>query len=103
MDALRGYKYDSRRTDEIATLHMSVVAMAFACNYRRAASLQWGDPNDGTLYDVPSNDRGWKFNFISHRIQSDSPLNVPHVIWGSGGGFLQDAGDGRAHEDGLIE
>jgi hypothetical protein len=143
LDALKGYRYDRRRTDEIATLHMSLVAMAFACNYRRAASLQWGDPNDNTLYEVPSNDRGWKFNFISHRINSDSatgddplaakahaeidvrrmralsagldhfkargladqcvvtwtvsysdgpshnPHNVPHVIWGSGGGFLK--------------
>ena len=43
--------------------------MAFACNYRRAASLQWGDPYDHTVYDVPSNlDRQWKFNFISHRV-----------------------------------
>jgi hypothetical protein len=145
LDALKGYRYDKRRTDEIATLHMSLVAMAFACNYRRAASLQWGDPNDNTVYDVPSNDRGWKFNFISHRINSDaavgddplaakahaeidvlrmgalsagldhfkargladqcvvtwtvnyadgpshSPHNVPHVIWGSGGGFLKQA------------
>ena len=121
--------------------------MAFACNYRRAASLQWGDPNDLTIYDVPSNnDRQWKFNFISHRVQSDSSvgsdasdplaaqahaevdvarmqtlaagldhfkargladqcfvmwttsyaegpshsfLNIPHIIWGSGGGYLK--------------
>jgi len=143
LDALKGYRYDKKRTDEIATLHMSLVAMAFACNHRRAASLQWGDPNDNTVYDVPSNDRGWKFNYISHRAQSDaavgddplaakahaeidvrrmgalsagldhfkargladqcvvtwtvgysdgpshSPVNVPHVIWGSGGGFLK--------------
>ena len=143
LDALKGYRYDNRRTDEIATLHMSLVAMAFACNYRRAASLQWGDPNDATVYDVPSNERAWKFNYISHRINSDaavgddplaakahaeidvrrmrafsagldhfkargladqcvvtwtvnysdgpahSPRNVPHIIWGSGGGFLK--------------
>ena len=74
LEALKGYRYDRKRTDEIATLHMSLVAMAFACNYRRAASLQWGDPNDNTLYDVPSNDRGWKFNFISHRVQSDAAI-----------------------------
>ena len=49
--------------------------MAFACNHRRAASLQWGDPYDRTIYDVPSNkDRQWKFNFISHRMQSDAAI-----------------------------
>ena len=49
--------------------------MAFACNHRRAASLQWGDPYDITVYDVPSNnDRQWKFNFISHRVQSDGAI-----------------------------
>ena len=143
LDALKDYKYDPRRTDEIVRLHMSLVAMAFACNYRRAASLQWGDPYDLTIYDVPSNARGWKFSFIQHRVMSDSavgddplaakahaeidgvrmttlaaglehfkargladqcvvawtsnfcdgPLhstkNVPHIVWGSGGGFLK--------------
>ena len=144
---LETWKYDAHRTNEIARLHMSLVAMAFACNYRRAASLQWGDPNDYSIYDVPSNaDRQWRFNFISHRMQSDAAvgsdasdplaaqahaevdvarmqtlaagldhfkarglteqcfvmwttsyaegpshsfLNVPHIIWGSGGGFLK--------------
>ena len=139
------WKYNAHRTDEMVRLHMSLVAMAFACNHRRAASLQWGDPYDFTVYDVPSNnDRQWKFNFISHRVQSDSAIgsdasdplaaqahaeidvvrmqtlaagldhfkargladqcfvmwtnnyaegpshsfvNVPHIIWGSGGGF----------------
>jgi hypothetical protein len=144
LEALQTFKYDPHRTDEMVRLHMSLVAMAFACNYRRAASLQWGDPYDFTIYDVPSNaDRQWKFSHISHRIQSDasvgsdlvaaqahaeidaarmktlaaglehfkargladrcvvmwtvnyaegpshSILNVPHIVWGSGGGFLK--------------
>ena len=145
--ALETWKYNAHRTDEMVRLHMSLVAMAFACNHRRAASLQWGDPYDLTVYDVPSNnDRQWKFNFISHRIQSDASIgsdasdplaaqahaevdvvrmqtlaagldhfkargladqcfvmwtnnyadgpfhsfvNVPHIIWGSGGGSLK--------------
>jgi len=146
LEALQMFKYNAHRTDEMVGLHMSLVAMAFACNYRRAASLQWGDPYDFTVYDVPSNGRQWKFTYISHRVQSDSavgsdysdPLaaqahaevdavrmqtlaagldhfkargladrcvvmwtlnyaegpshsmaNVPHIIWGSGGGFLK--------------
>ena len=75
LEALSAYKYDSHRTDEIVRLHMSLVAMAFACNFRRAASLQWGDPYDRTVYDVPSNaDRKWIFAFISHRLQSDGAV-----------------------------
>ena len=147
LEALQPFKWSSRRTDEMVRLHMSLVAMAFACNYRRAASLQWGDPYDLTVYDVPSNAaRQWKFSFISHRAMSDGavgsdasdplamqahaeidavrmqtlaagldhfkargladrcfvmwtvnysdgPLhsmqNIPHIIWGSGGGFLK--------------
>jgi hypothetical protein len=148
LEALQTWKYDPRRTDEMVRLHMSLVAMAFACGFRRAASLQWGDPYDLTVYDVPSNDRQWKFSFISHRIQSDSLVgsdasdpvaaqahaeidvarmktlaagldhfkargladrcfvmwtvnyaegpshsfvNVPHIVWGNGGGFLKQA------------
>ena len=146
LEGLKTYKRDAHRTDEIVRLHMSLVAMAFACNFRRAASLQWGDPYDFTVYDVPSNlERQWKFSFISHRAQSDSatgvdPLadmahaeidvvrmrslaagldhfkargladrcfvmwtnqyaegpshaskNVPHIIWGNGGGYLKQA------------
>jgi hypothetical protein len=144
---LETWKYNAHRTDEMVRLHMSLVAMAFACNYRRAASLQWGDPNDYSIYDVPANaERQWRFNFISHRMMSDgavgsdasdplaaqahaevdvarmqtlaagldhfkarglteqcfvmwttsyaegpshSFVNVPHIIWGSGGGYLK--------------
>ena len=143
LEALKTYKYDARRTDEMVRLYMSLVAMAFACNLRRAASLQWGDPYDMTIYDVPSNARGWKFAYISHRVQSDAAvgddplaakahaeidvvrmktlaaglehfkargladqsfvvwnnqfadgpfhggLNIPHIIWGNGGGYLK--------------
>jgi len=147
-EALKNYKFDVHQTDQMAGLFMSLVAMAFACNYRRAASLQWGDAYDSTIYDVPSNDRKWKFTYISHRLASDSAIgsdegdplaaaahaeidavrmktlaagldqfkarglvnqsfvmwtnqyaegpshsfqNVPHIIWGNGGGFLKQA------------
>ena len=73
-EALKSYKYDAHRTDEVVALFMSLVAMAFACNYRRAASLQWGDAYDSTIYNVASNARKWKFVYISHRLQSDSAI-----------------------------
>jgi hypothetical protein len=75
LEGFKTYTRDAHRTDEIVRLHMSLVAMAFACNVRRAASLQWGDPYDFTVYDVPSNiERQWKFSYIMHRAQSDSAV-----------------------------
>lgn len=59
--------------EEVAELQMSVTAVAFACNYNRVATLQWGDGTDQTKYDVPANKSlGWPFHHISHRVQSDS-------------------------------
>jgi hypothetical protein len=71
LESLKDLKYSGSRTEEMVQLHLSLVALAFACNYRRVASLQWGDAYDGTVYDVPSNERGWPLVHISHRKQSD--------------------------------
>jgi len=147
LEALSNYKYDTSGAamEEIVELHMSLIALAFACNHRRTATLQWGDGLDHTLYDVASNRElgNWPFSFVSHRAQSDgqvgdNPLaeaahaeidalrmktlakgldafaarglanhsfvmwtnhyadgpshtfrNVPHIIWGNGGGYLK--------------
>lgn len=130
--------------EEVAKLHMQVVAVAFACNFNRVAAMQWGDATDKTRYKVPSNmTLNWPFHHLSHRVQSDSTFgsnptaeaahaeidklrmetfkagldafaarglqdkavvlwtnhvadgpthqmrNVPHIIWGSPGGFLK--------------
>jgi hypothetical protein len=59
--------------EEVAKLHMQLVAVAFACNINRVATLQWGDGTDATKYDVPSNKSlGWQFHYLSHRMQSNS-------------------------------
>jgi hypothetical protein len=56
---------------------MSVMAVAFACNFNRVATLQWGDGTDQTKYAVPSNaSLGWPFHHISHRVQSDSATGM---------------------------
>jgi hypothetical protein len=147
LDALSTYKYDSSGAsmEQLVELHLSLVALAFACNQRRTATLQWGDGVDHTVYDVPSNEAlgDWPFSFISHRAQSDGAVgdnstaeaahaeidvlrmktlakgldafaarglaehslvlwtnhyadgpshafrNVPHIIWGNGGGYLK--------------
>jgi hypothetical protein len=132
--------------EKVALLHMQVVALAFACNYNRVATMQWGDGTDGTKYSVPANmgaGMGWTFHQLSHRIQDDAKTgnnataeqahaevdvmrmktlaqgldafnarglansamvmmtfhvsdgpshsgnNVPHIVWGNGGGFLK--------------
>jgi hypothetical protein len=74
LDALKSglaFKMDGM-IEDIVKLHMEVVAAAFACNYNRIATLQWGDGTDHTVYNVPSNaSLGWNFHFLSHRTQSD--------------------------------
>jgi hypothetical protein len=57
--------------EDIVKLHSELVALAFACNANRVATLQWGDGTDGTIYNVPNNSRQWKFHHVSHRVQSD--------------------------------
>lgn len=130
--------------EDVAKLHMELVALAFACNYNRMATLQHGDGTDGTKYAVKSNaSLNWPFHHLSHRVASDSDVgsnptaeqahaeidvlrmqtlaygldrfkergladhtvvmwtnhvadgpshsfqNVPHIIWGNGGGYLK--------------
>jgi hypothetical protein len=146
LDALsKGIAFNSNgMIEDVVKLHLELVAMAFACNYNRVATLQWGDGTDGTKYNVPSNaSLNWPFHHLSHRVDSDadtgsnptaeqahaeidvlrmqsllhgldafkarglqdksvvmwtnhvadgpshSMSNVPHIIWGNGGGFLK--------------
>jgi len=59
--------------EDVAKLHLELVALAFACNFNRVATLQHGDGTDATKYDVPANaGLGWPFHHLSHRVQSDS-------------------------------
>lgn len=59
--------------EDVAKLHLELVAMAFACNFNRVATLQHGDGTDATKYNVPSNAvLRWPFHHLSHRVQSDS-------------------------------
>jgi hypothetical protein len=59
--------------EDVVKLHLGLVATAFACNFNRTATLQWGDGTDQTKYAVPSNAQlDWPFHHISHRLQSDS-------------------------------
>jgi len=74
LDALQTFAFKTNgMIEDIVRLHMSLVALAFACNYNRTATLQWGNGTDSTKYPTPSaQELGWTFNQICHRIQSDS-------------------------------
>ena len=60
---------DDYRID-FAKMHMDLIALAFHCDFARAATLQIGDGNDGTEYTI-NGERLPSFHWISHRIQSD--------------------------------
>ena len=79
MKGLSSWKYTSSSSaaggiEKIVELHMQLVALAFACDFNRTGTLQWGDGTDHTIYDTPSNKTlgNWNFHYISHRTQSDS-------------------------------
>ena len=78
-DALKSWKYNPTNVpnggiENIVELHLQMVALAFACNFNRTGTLQWGDGTDHTVYQTPANQvlGNWNFHFISHRMQSDS-------------------------------
>src|SRR6185369_9976239 len=82
LDALKtGFAFKTNgMIEDVAKLHLELVALAFACNFNRVATLQHGDGTDGTKYSVPSNATlGWSFHQISHRIQSDSASGMNPV------------------------
>ena len=61
--------------EDVAKLHLELVALAFACNFNRVATLQHGDGTDATRYAVPSNaELKWPFHHLSHRVPSDSSV-----------------------------
>jgi hypothetical protein len=75
LDALKsGYAFKTNgMIEDVAKLHLELVALAFACNFNRVATLQHGEGTDSTKYNVPSNaSLGWPFHHLSHRVQSDA-------------------------------
>jgi hypothetical protein len=150
LDAMKsGWAFSTNgMIEDVAKLHFELVAVSFACNFNRVATMQWGDATDKTVYNVSSNSGlKWPFHYLSHRVQSDSAAgsnptaeaahaeidalrmqtlayglsqfkarglennsyvlwtnhvadgpshrmaNVPHIIWGSAGGYLKQGQD----------
>jgi hypothetical protein len=70
----QGTLNDNRVT--FAKWHMDLIALAFACDYARAATLQIGDGNDSTEYTVEGQ-RLPSYHFVSHRIYADGDEGDP--------------------------
>ena len=65
---------------KVTEMHMDVIALSFACDYSRVATLQLGQGNDGTQFSIPGYRNGEKlprFHQISHRIYSDGSEGDP--------------------------
>ncbi len=61
---------------EVVRRHMDLIAFAFSCDLNRAATLQVGEGNDQTEYEVDGV-RLPRFHWISHRIYSDGGDGMP--------------------------
>jgi hypothetical protein len=72
--AVDGSQNRNGMVEVVARLQLELAAFAFACDLNRVGTLQHGDGQDNSVYDVPSNERGWRFHHISHRVQSDSAV-----------------------------
>src|SRR5688572_17286818 len=67
--------------EEVAKLQMELVALAFACNATRVATLQIGDGTDGTRYTIDGQTVE-RFHWVSHRVESDgsSGAAIPQAL-----------------------
>ena len=70
----QGTLNDNRET--VARMHMDLIAIAFACDFARSATLQIGDGNDSTQFTI-NGERLPSFHQISHRIYSDGSDGPP--------------------------
>jgi hypothetical protein len=75
LDAFEGgvrFDRESHMIEDLVKLHAETVALAFACDANRTATLQWGDGTDGTVYSTQATGGYNTFHKISHRTNSDS-------------------------------
>lgn len=63
--------------EDMTHMMMDIIALSFACDLKRAATLQIGAGNDPTAYREISN---YPFHWISHRIQGNGATGSAPVI-----------------------
>ena len=64
----------------VTQMHMDLVALSFACDYSRVATIQMGQGNDGTEFTIAGYRNGMKlprYHQISHRIYGDGSTGDP--------------------------
>lgn len=68
-------------TEDAARLQMQLAGLAFSCNLTRAATLQWGDGVDQTMYEI-NGEKTHRFSFISNRVESDGSTGavIPNAM-----------------------
>ncbi|UJR79428.1 DUF1552 domain-containing protein [Sandaracinus amylolyticus] len=66
---------------DVVRRHMDLVAFAFSCDINRAATIQVGEGNDQTQYEIGGS-RLPRFHWISHRIYSDGSdgETIPNAV-----------------------
>lgn len=67
--------------ETVARLQMELVALAFACNATRVATLQCGDGTDPTRYTI-NGTQYERFHWVSHRIMGDGTTgaSIPNAV-----------------------
>ena len=71
---------DGKNYVQVTQMHMDLVALSFACDYSRVATIQMGQGNDATQFSIPGFRNGAtlpRFHQISHRIYSDGSEGDP--------------------------
>lgn len=66
------YNQAGHMIEDLVKLHAETVALAFACNFNRTATLQWGEGTAPTIYDTQATGGYNQFHKISHRTNSDA-------------------------------
>jgi hypothetical protein len=71
---------DGKNYVEVTQMHIDLVALSFACDYSRVATLQMGQGNDATQFSIAGFRNGEtlpRYHQISHRIYSDGSDGDP--------------------------
>ena len=76
LEDMAGAAEDNGNRIPVAEMHMDLIALAFACDLNRVATLQIGTGNDQTRYTVDGTLQN-TFHRISHRIDSDGSEGAP--------------------------
>jgi hypothetical protein len=66
------YNQAGHMIEDLVKLHGETVALAFACNFNRTATLQWGEGTAPTIYNTSATGGYNQFHKISHRTNSDA-------------------------------